>query len=145
MLTISPDSSSVDHELAEHSRAASSHFDAKIEHLETYSKIIEHAASRMDACVKDMGNVYETYDQLCNDTNDTVTSQATSTMSVYDPEPTSGDSHTSATIEESSTVDVKVNKKKRYSIQREKGSCRLESFFYWGHVDLVDNKIKRQL
>lgn len=56
----SPSTSSID--LVSSSLKASNYFDAKIEHLENYSNIIEDATSKMDECVKDMTAVYENFE-----------------------------------------------------------------------------------
>jgi hypothetical protein len=51
-------------DLAAKSLTASSQFDTKLQHIETYSKIIENATLNMDACVKDMSDVYQNYETL---------------------------------------------------------------------------------
>ena len=51
-------------DLAVKSLTASSQFDSKIAHIETYSKIIENATMNMDACVKDMSDVYQNYEKF---------------------------------------------------------------------------------
>lgn len=51
-------------DLAAKSLTASSQFDSKIAHIETYSKIIENATMNMDACVKDMSDVYQNYEKF---------------------------------------------------------------------------------
>jgi hypothetical protein len=43
---------------------ATKHFDRKIEHIETYSQIIENATRKMDACVNDMNIVYQNYENI---------------------------------------------------------------------------------
>ncbi|RNA31491.1 pleckstrin homology domain-containing family M member [Brachionus plicatilis] len=56
--------SCVPNDLAARSLTASSQFDSKIEHIETYSKIIENATMNMDAFVKDMSDVYQNYEKF---------------------------------------------------------------------------------
>ncbi len=61
--------SSSNHELANTSLQASKHFDQKLEHIESYSQIIENATLKMDACVKDMNIVYENYEKIYDDSS----------------------------------------------------------------------------
>ena len=60
-------STSSNHELAASGLRTSSHFDKKIQHIETYSQIIENATQNMDDCVKHMSSLYENYEKIYND------------------------------------------------------------------------------
>ncbi|CAF0978825.1 unnamed protein product [Brachionus calyciflorus] len=51
-------------DLAVKSLRASNQFENKIQHIETYSKIIENATLNMDDCVKEMNDVYQNYENL---------------------------------------------------------------------------------